>query len=304
MITYSIYSKCFHDEDEARSTLERIRWPSGPTCPHCGGFDRQSKLTGKGHRPGLQFCGHCRKQYTVTVGTVFERSKVPLFKWLAATYLMCSSKKGVSALQLQRTLNVTYVTAWFMAHRLREAMTETGNTKLGKGGAPVEVDETYWGNRGKQRKGARGFDHKMKILSLVERGASKRSFHVPKVNAETLKPLLVKEVSKSARLMTDEAQVYKTIGKSFKEHGIVRHSAHEYARGDVTTNTVECSFAILKRGLYGIYHQVGEQHLQRYVNEFDFKWNTRESLGFDDSARTNVALKGIGGKRLMYRDAR
>lgn len=291
----------FNDDDAAREHLESIRWSNGSACPHCGGHDRQSKLEGKAHRPGLYFCGHCRKQYTVTVGTVFERSKVPLHKWLLATHLMCSSKKGISAHQLHRTLGVTYKTAWFMAHRIREAMSIEPVGELGGGGSPVEVDETYWGNNGKQAKGARGWAHKMKVVSLVERNGEKRSFHVANVTAKTVAPILKKQMSKNARLMTDESRVYNQAGKAFASHEKVNHSAGEYSYGDVTTNTVESSFAILKRGLYGSYHHVSEAHLQRYVNEFDFRWNTRAKLGFTDANRATVALKNIGGKRLTYR---
>jgi transposase-like protein len=214
---------------------------------------------------------------------------------------MNASKKGISAKQLERMLNVTYKTAWFMAHRIREAMSGHGKGLLGSGGGPVEVDETYWGNVGKQAPGARGYAHKMKIVSLVDRNGEKRSFHVANVTAKTVKPILQAQVSKKARLMTDDAKVYTKIGREYAEHGVVNHSAGEYARGDITTNTVESSFAILKRGLYGTFHNVSEAHLQRYANEFDFRWNNRIALGVDDIQRTNTALKGISGKRLTYR---
>lgn len=294
----------FNDDDAARQHLESLRWPNGATCPHCGGADRQSKLEGTSHRPGLYFCGHCRQQYTVTVGSVFERSKVPLHKWVLATHLICSSKKGISSHQLHRTLGVTYKTAWFMAHRIREAMNIAPEGPLGNEGGPVEADETYWGNVGKQAPGARGGEHKMKIVSLVDREGEKRSFHVPSVNAKTLRPILQKHIAEHAALVTDEANVYKKIGKEFASHDSVNHGASEYVnkiRPWVHTNTVESSFAILKRGLIGTFHHVGEQHLQRYVNEFDFRWNTRTKLGFSDSMRADEALKNIGGKRLTYR---
>lgn len=291
----------FHDDDAAREHLEALRWPHGAVCPHCGGADRQSKLQGESHRPGLYFCGHCRQQYTVTVGTVFERSKVPLHKWIFANHLMCSSKKGVSAKQLERMLGVTYKTAWFMAHRIREAMNIEPAGQLGGLGAPVEVDETFWGNKGKQQPGARSYHHTMKVVSLVERDGEKRSYHVPNVSPNTLRPILNAQIAKKARLMTDEAGIYKKIGKDFGSHETVNHSAKEYSRGDVTTNTVESSFALLKRGLTGTFHAVSEQHLQRYVNEFDFRWNTRQKLGFTDADRAAVTLKNISGKRLTYR---
>lgn len=293
----------FNDDDAAREHLESLRWPNGAVCPHCGGADRQSKLEGKSHRHGLYFCGHCRQQYTVTVGTVFERSKVALHKWVYATHLMCASKKGISAKQLERMLGVTYKTAWFMAHRIREAMNIQPEGQLGGSGAPVEVDETYWGNAGKHKPGSRGFNHKMKIVSLVERDGEKRSYHLNAVNHKTLRPIMNAHIAAKARLMTDQAGVYEKIGPDFKSHEVVNHTAGEYSRGDVTTNTVESSFAILKRGLYGTFHSVGEQHLQRYVNEFDFRWNTRQKLGFTDTDRAAVALKNIAGKRLTYRRA-
>lgn len=291
----------FNDEEAARQYLEAIRWPNGPVCPHCGGTERNSRLNGESHRAGLLFCGDCRTQFTVTVGTVFERSKIALHKWLYATHLICASKKGMSSKQLERMLGVTYKTAWFMSHRIREAMTDTSGGLLGGNGGPVEVDETYWGNTGKQAEGARGWAHKMKVVSLVERDGKKRSFHVTNVNHETVRPILKAQIDQKARLMTDETSVYNKVGKEFASHEKVNHSAKEYARGDVTTNTVESSFAILKRGLYGTFHSVSEKHLQRYATEFDFRWNHRVKLGVGDEQRTAAALKGIDGKRLTYR---
>jgi len=290
----------FNDENAARVHLESMCWPDGPVCPHCGGTERNVLLQGKATRPGLYFCGDCREQFTVTIGTLFEDSKVALHKWIYAVHLMCASKKGVSAKQLERMLGVSYKTAWFMSHRIREAMTGEGGL-LGGSKEPVEVDETYWGNVGKQKEGARGGDHKMKIVSLVERDGEKRSFHVTNVNAKTLKPIMKAHIDSESRLMTDEAKVYDKIGIEFGQHQTVNHSAKEYARGDVTTNTVESSFAILKRGLYGTFHSVSEKHLQRYINEFDFRWNYRAKLGFSDAQRAEAALKGISGKRLTYR---
>ncbi len=300
MSTATLTDKRFHDDEAAREHLEALRWPNGAVCPHCGGADRQSKLEGESHRPGLYFCGHCRKQYTVTVGTVFERSKIPLHKWVLATHLICSSKKGMSAHQLHRTLGITYKTAWFMTHRIREAMNVEVSGPLGSDGGPVEVDETYWGNTDKNH-GKRGYAHKMKIVSLVERNGEKRSYHVANVTAKTVTPILRKQMSEKARLMTDESSVYTKVGREFAQHGVVNHSAGEYADGDKTTNTVESSFAILKRGLYGTFHHVSEKHLQRYATEFDFRWNTRAKLGFSDADRADAALKGISGKRLTYR---
>jgi transposase-like protein len=290
----------FQDADQARQYLEALRWPHGAICPHCGSADQHYKLEGKATRPGVYKCSDCRDQFTVTVGTLFEDSKVPLNKWLQACYLMASSKKGISSKQLERMLGVSYKTAWFMSHRIREAMTNGNGGLLGGNGGTVEVDETYWGNVGKQRAGARGGDHKMKVLSLVDRSGEKRSFHVTAVNVTTLRPILKAQIDAKARLMTDEASVYKKIGVEFASHESVNHSAKEYARRDITTNTVESSFAILKRGLYGTFHSVSEKHLQRYATEFDFRWNHRAKLGFTDVERADHILKGIVGKRLMY----
>ena len=284
----------FQDANKARVYLEAQVWPAGKkVCPHCGVIGEHYTLTGKSNRPGLYKCADCREPFTVTVGTVFERSKVGLHIWLAAVYLMSASKKGMSAKQIERMLGVTYKTAWFMCHRIREAMNTGFGGPLGGNGEAVEVDETYWGNKHPYGKGPRGFGHKMKIVSLVERDGQKRSFHVANVTAKTVTPILRAQVAKKARLMTDEAKVYKKIGKEFASHDSVNHSIGEYARGDATTNTVESSFAILKRGLYGTFHHVSEQHLQRYVTEFDFKWNHREKLGFplrQNSCRPDMIL--------------
>lgn len=305
---YELTAPHFHDAEAARTYLEALRWPNGPVCPHCGTEGHAwaleagaQKKTSKA-RKGLYKCGSygCLKQFTVTVGTVFEGSKVPLNKWLMATYLMNASKKGISSHQLHRMLGVTYKTAWFMTHRIREAMTTKNTRKLGAGGGVVEADETFWGNN-KKRKGSkgRGYEHKMKILSLVERGGEVRSFKIPTVTAATLKPILKQQIAEDANLMTDEHSGYIKPGREFASHEVVRHSAHEYSRGDVTTNTVEGYFSLLKRGLVGTFHHVGEQHLMRYVHEFDFRYNHREVT---DRERADAALRGIEGKRLTYRD--
>jgi transposase-like protein len=291
----------FQDPDKAREYLEAQVWPPGvQVCPHCACVGEHYVLKGKSNRPGLWKCKDCREPFTVTVGSIFESSKVPLHKWLLAVYLLCSSKKGMSSHQLHRTLGVSYKTAWFMTHRIREAMTQGVSGTLGDGGEPVEVDETYWGQlKGAQKK--RAYHHKMKLVSLVERDGQKSTVHVAKVTAKTLKPILDAQISKKARLMTDDLKVYTKLGREFSEHGVVNHSAGEYARGDVTTNTAESSFAILKRGLYGTFHHVGEQHLQRYAHEFDFRWNHRVALGFNDTERADACLRGAPGKRLTYR---
>lgn len=293
----------FHDKEEARKHLEALRWPEGAVCPHCGGVEKI--YTMKGGRDGLYKCGDCRKQFTVTVGTLFEGSKIPLNKWLMAVHLMCASKKGISAHQLHRMLGITYKSAWFMAHRIREAMREDGGGMLGGGGKVVEVDETF-GNERKpksQGKKGRGYHHKSKVLALVERGGRVRSFHVPSVNAATLKPYLKEQIATDSRLMTDEASQYTKVGREFAEHGVVSHGIGEYVRGDIHTNTVEGYFSIFKRGLKGSYHHISQKHLKRYLCEFDFRYNHRSALKITDAERADVALKGIEGKRLMYRDS-
>jgi transposase-like protein len=308
-MTATLAQPHFQDPDKAREYLEAQVWPNGPVCPHCGVIGEHYVLSGKSARPGLYKCKACREPFTVTVGTVFERSKIGLHLWLQAVHLMSASKKGISAKQLERMLGVTYKTAWFMAHRIREAMTADPKNLLGGSGSSgiVEADETYWGTA-KDAEGIKypantggGYAPKMKIFSLVERQGEKRTFHVPNVNAATLGPILKAQVAKTARLHTDEGAFYKKPGKHFASHETVNHSREEYARGDVTSNTAESSFAILKRGLVGTFHSVSEQHLQRYASEFDFRWNTRQSLGFNDAMRADAALRGIAGKRLTYR---
>lgn len=290
----------YHNEDKAREHLESIRWPKGAACPHCGECEKVSALEGKSHRPGLYKCYSCAGHFTVTVGTVFERSKIALHKWVLAAHLIASSKKGFSAHQLHRTLEVSYKTAWFMMHRLRKAMEITNTGPLGSGGGTVEADETYWGNTGKQRKGARGYQHKMKVLALVERDGKARGFVVTSVNGKTLKPILQMHIDQSATVNTDEHGAYTGIGKHFAKHEVVNHKAGEYSRGDATTNTVEGYFSILKRGLVGTFHHVGEQHLHRYIAEFDFRYNTRAALGYTDSERAALLLKNADQKRLTY----
>lgn len=289
----------FQDASEARKHLESIRWPNGPFCPHCGCHKNIKPLNGTKHRPGLYKCYDCKQQFTVTVGTLFERSHVPLHKWFQAVYLLCCSKKGMSSHQIHRMLGVTYKTAWFMTHRIREAMAEDNADFLGGTGNTVEVDETYWGNIPGSKK-RRGYQHKEKIVSLVERDGDVRSFHVEHVSAETLRPILKEHIKRETRVFTDEAGQYKHLREDFNEHQSVAHSIGEYVRGDCHTNTIESYFAIMKRGLNGVYHHVGEQHLKRYLAEFDFRYNTRK---LSDPERTIVAMKGIEGKRLLYRDS-
>ena len=294
----------FQDVDKAREYLEALRWPNGPVCPHCGSVsDEHYALKGKSHRPGLWKCKDCREQFSVTVGTVFERSKIALNVWLQAVYLLCASKKGMSSHQLHRTLGVTYKTAWFMAHRIREAYRIPNPGPVGGGGKIVEADETFYG-RIPGMKAKTGGDSAHKILALVERDGTTRSYHVPSVNATTLKPILQAQIDPHTHLMTDGASHYKQVGKEFMAHEAVNHSQGEYARkskvAGVTahTNTVESFFGLLKRGLVGTYHHVSESHLQRYCTEFDFRFSHRKTT---DAERADQALKQIGGKRLTYR---
>ena len=293
----------FQDADKAREYLEALRWSNGVICPHCGVVGHAYALQGEKHRSGLYKCGGCRKQFTVTVGTVFERSKIKLHIWLQAVHLMCASKKGISSKQLERMLGVTYKTAWFMSHRIREAMRDkSSGSLLGAGGGTVEVDETYRGNSKRSKIGrkytGRGGDHKEKIVSLVERNGDVRSFHVKAVTGATLRTIMKEQIAEDANLMTDELRLYMPIGKEFASHETVEHSAKEYDRGNAHTNTIEGFFSILKRGLIGTFHHVGRQQLKRYVKEFDFRYIHRKTT---DTERTRVALEGIGGKRLMYR---
>jgi transposase-like protein len=295
----------FTDETKAREALEAVRWPDGPFCPHCGNSaqDRIAKVEGKkhSHRPGLYYCGECQGQFTVTVKTVFERSKVPLTKWWQATFLMNSSKKGMSAHQLHRMLGVTYKTAWFMAHRIREAMKDMNPSPIGGEGKIIEADETVIGGSKVNRAYAKKAPKKQTVFSLVERGGGVRSFHIANVTARMLRPLIVKAASRKSRIMTDEAQWYVRVGDEFARHESVNHWQNEYVRGDVYTNTAENYFSILKRGIYGVYQHVSEAHLHRYLVEFDFRYSNRAGLGVSDGERVVKALKGIEGKRLTYR---
>ena len=305
-----ILNPIFTDKEAARLHLEATRWPDGAVCPHCGSFNAKA-LTGKSHRAGLRQCNEkeCRKQFTVTVGTVFERSKVPLNKWLLATHLMTSSKKGMSAHQIHRMIGVTYKTAWFMCHRIREAMVDDNPPPLGGDEKIVEADETYYGNkisikkkRAAQRKGIKGLgggaSNKYTVVSLVERGGDVRSFHVDRATKSSLLEVLVRNVDRKSNLMTDESKLYVTTGEEFNRHQKVNHSHGEYVRGNIYTNTLEGYYSIFKRGMVGTYQHCSETHLQRYVTEFDFRYNGRK---MNDNERRDAALRGIEGKRLTYR---
>jgi len=292
----------FQNEEAAYAKLESIVWPHGPVCPHCGTMERMKRMGGEATRPGLYKCYACRKQSRVTVGTVFESSHIKLHVWLQAVFLMCSSKKGISSNQLARVLGLTVKSAWFMSQRIREAMRTGALAPLGGEGATVEADETYIGMKaGKVKK--KGYGHKRTVFSLVERGGEVRSFHVENASAATLLPIMNANVAKETALMTDEASQYRKMNKHFARHEFTSHGAGEYVRGEVHSNTIEGFFSIFKRGMTGVYQHCAEKHLHRYLAEFDFRYNQRARLGFDDSARTEGALRGIVGKRLTYRDS-
>ena len=305
----------FTDENKAREALEAMRWPDGPTCPHCGSVEGIAKAQGKASRPGLYYCAACNDQFTATVGTVMERSKIPLTKWWLAMHLIGTSKKGMSAHQLHRMLGITYKSAWFLAHRIREAMRTGGLEPLGGAGKVVEADETYlWkipeAQQPKVKKSGRpyskdprnaGYGRKRAIISLVERGGNVRSFHVPGAYAEAVVDIVRDNIDKETRLHTDESKLYVGIGKEFAAHETVNHSKKEYARGDVTTNTVDSYFSVFKRGMRGTYQHCAEKNLHRYLAEFDFRHNNRTALGVSDAQRVAKIAKGIAGKRLTYR---
>ena len=299
----------FTDADKAREHLEATRWPQGPICPHCGVVAEATALKGQAHRAGLYQCNACREQFTITVGTVFERSKVPLNKWLLATYLMSSSKKGISAHQIGRTLGVTYKTAWFMCHRIREAMGDNG-APMGGEGKTVEADESVVGGKEKNKHLSKrnpkniGAVGKQVVFTLVERGGRARSFHVANVSGKTLRPIIVKHVDRKSALMTDDAGQYRPIGTEFASHETVNHGIEEYVRGNAHSNTVEGYFSLLKRGVIGTFHHISEAHLARYLREFDFRYSNRSALGINDAMRTDELLRQISGKRLMYRRPR
>src|SRR6266481_9640364 len=298
----------FHDETKARQWLEARLWANGPICPKCGTVDEATLMQGESHRPGLYQCNSCREPFTVTVGTLYERSKIPLCKWLAATHLMMASKKGVSSLQIHRMLGISKKSAWFLMHRIRESLRETNPSALGGQNKVVEADETYVGGKEKNKHASkrkhkgRGAVGKEAVFSLVERDGKVRSRHVPDVTAKTLREAIVTQVDRKSYMMTDEAKVYTKTGEEFAGHGTVNHSIEEYVRGGFWhTNTVESYFSIFKRGIYGTFHHVSQQHLKRYLAEFDYRYNERVALGVSDSERMRKSVQGIVGKRLTYR---
>jgi transposase-like protein len=296
--------KIYTDENAAREHLESLNWPDGPICPHCGTVNEATKLQGKSTRPGVYKCRPCQKPFSVTVGTVFERSKIKLNVWVHAVDLYTASKKGFSAHQLHRTLGVTYKTAWFMAHRIREAMRDANPPPMGGAGKTVEIDETYIGRLEGVAK-PRSAAHKTVVLTLVEREGSARSFHVDSTSIADIVPIVRMNVRRESIIMTDEAPVYRGLGKEYLSHDAVNHTAKEYVRYSaedvITTNTVEGFYSIFKRGMKGVYQHCAEKHLHRYLAEFDFRYNTRIAVGFNDDMRAEKAMKGIVGKRLMYR---
>ncbi|MGE0023636.1 MAG: IS1595 family transposase [Hyphomicrobium sp.] len=309
--TVDLTNPIFTDADAARKHFEAIRWPNGCQCPFCSSHDRVAPLGGKSMGPGWYHCKDCRKKFTAAVGTIYERSHIPLTKWLLATHLMCASKKGMSAHQLHRMIGLPYKTAWFMAHRIREAMRELNPTPIGGGGKTIEADETYVGGKERNKhRSKRNADNigsvgKEAVFALVERGGKVRSHHIPHVTAKTLRPILEAQLTGHAgtRLMTDGEGQYRLVAGMFASHETVNHGIGEYVRGDAHTNTVEGYFSLLKRGITGVYHHVSPQHLKRYLAEFDFRYNERSALDVSDAERATKAVAGVVGKRVTYQQS-
>lgn len=299
-MTINITDPVFHDEEKAREFLEAQRWPHGPACPYCKEHKNVVRLGGEAAKKGQVLCRPCRKKFTVTVGTVMERSHIPLTKWLMAFRLMASSKKGISAHQMHRMMGITYKTAWFLNMRVREAMgldTKTAGPLGGKG-KTVESDETFVGGKAKNVHNGKPTPKKYPVIALIERNGEMRVKHVADVTAKTVRKTLVTQVSRKSHLMTDDSLVYYWLGREFAKHDSVNHSKDEYVSGKAHVNTAESYFALLKRGIMGSFHSVSEQHLQRYADEFAFRWNHRK---IDDVARANEIIKAASGKRLTYR---
>lgn len=303
MSEVNLTNAIFHDEDSAREHFEKLGWPDGPFCPHCGETEKVYRLHGKSHRPGLVHCNSCDQAFTITVGSVMERSHIPLTKWALGFHLMAASKKGVSAKQLERTLGIGYRAAWFMAHRIRLAMTPADAGPMGGEGKTLESDETFVGGKAKNAHKNKPIPKKHAVHALVERGGEVRAKHIADVTAKTLRETIATaKADLRSILNTDAASANVAPGKDFSDYAMVNHAAGEYVKDDgkTHTQTVESFFAIMKRGVMGSFHSISEQHLQRYVDEFAFRWNTRSSLGIEDTERAAIAVKGAAGKRLTY----
>src|ERR1700730_6854345 len=304
-MTSNLQNPICQDEQKAREWLEARVWPQGPICPHCGATgDDVTRLEGAKHRPGVYQCNGCREQFTVTAKTVFERSHIPLTKWLAALFLLTASKKGVSAHQVHRSLGISYKSAWVMMHRLREALRQGGLAPMGGSGKVVEIDETVIGKlEGAPKYSHRGYGQQWRntVMALVERGGSVRTFHIDGTTTGTMLPIIRANIHRETAIMTDEASWHRGLYKDFASHEAVNHTLKEYVRGTITTNTVEGYFSIFKRGMKGVYQHCKEKHLHRYLAEFDFRYNTRTALGYTDLMRAELAAKDIKGKRLTYR---
>jgi transposase-like protein len=303
----SVLSKpYFHCEEAAFAHLESILWADGVVCPHCGSVSGRHYDLRK-TRIGLRKCSDCRRQFTVKVGTVFESAHIPLHKMLQAVYLMTASKKGISAHQLHRVLEITYKSAWFLAHRIREAMRSGDLAPVGGEGKTVEVDETYFGDKDvitkRTKRGKASHSSKRSVVALVERGGEVRSFHAERADKATVNRIVGDNIARETDIRTDESRLYADVASNFASHETARHASGEYVRGDVHTNTIEGYFSIFKRGMKGVYQHCGEKHLHRYLAEFDFRYNNRVALGCHDGERATRAMSGIVGKRLTYRRA-
>ena len=308
MSAADLQAAAFTDDNTAREAIEALMWPNGPVCPHCGNVEaaKIGKVQGKSARAGLYYCGACKSQFTVTIGTIFERSKVPLSKWWLAIHLLAAGKKGTSSHQIHRLLGVSYQTAWFMTHRIREAMAGGKLPPMGGEGSIVEIDETFIGKKEGVEK-RRGFAHKNVVLSLVERGGSVRSFHVDSTRKEDIMPIVKENIARETHVITDESNTYAQLGGDFAKHDAVDHGREEWGYTDrksgtkINTNSIEGYYSIFKRGMKGVYQHCAEKHLHRYVAEFDFRYSNRVKLGVNDAQRAAKIVVGAKGKRLMYR---
>ena len=299
MSTSILNAPHFHDEQAAIRFVEARVWPKGAVCPHCFGSERVKLMGGKSTRIGTYKCYECRKPFTVKIGTIFEDSHIDMHLWLQSIFLIAASKKGISSNQLHRVLGVTLKTAWFMSHRIRLAMSGNDGALMGSGGGVVEADETYFGRvPGKRIKAGTG--HKEMVFALVERGKGVRSFHISGAKFDGIKEALKGNVSPEAILMTDQARMYRKIGKQFTDHQSVNHAKGEYVRGEAYTNTIEGFFSVFKRGMKGIYQHCSSDHLHRYLSEFDFRYNNRTAMDVTDAQRAEKMIQGIKGKRLTY----